>query len=562
MELAELERGQASGSERERAEFFGSFSGAFETMVAWQAELGDMNEVLAAIERGRARSLLDEINAGGANLHIGRTALEREQLRQRETELKSRIATLARQLDRAGKAPDAEKRGLEDQLADARDALYQHYREQRSTSPVYRNLLSTGTGAPRLSQIQRRLVTSDGLLLVYLFGREGGYVLVVGGADARLVRLDVSPSAAVVLGVDSGSLTADRLHAILIGKAKGVLQHLADPTAAKAAHPKLAALWQLLVPEPQRKELTGGRIRRLIVIPDGPLALLPFETLVVEPGEHPRYLLDVGPAILYGPSATVLLNLSERSVPAAASRGEPVLTVGNPAYSGAAGLVASAADGKLSQLAARSRYSALGGKLTQLPYSGWESSWVADAFAKNELKTTQLEGPKATEARVRAQVRGRRIVHLACHGLADQAYGNFYGALALAPGGNPADPADDGLLTLPEIYELDLKGCELAVLSACETNYGPEQRGEGVWTLSRGFLVAGARRVVASNWLVDDEAAASLVSQFCAGVAQGERTSKSIECADALRNAKRWVRQQEKWSSPYYWGTFVLVGPN
>ena len=63
---------------------------------------------------------------------------------------------------------------------------------------------------------------------------------------------------------------------------------------------------------------------------------------------------------------------------------------------------------------------------------------------------------------------------------------------------------------------MNLKGCELAILSACDTNFGPEQRGEGVWALSRGFLVAGSRRVVASNWLVDDEAAASLVATSAA----------------------------------------------
>jgi len=135
--------------------------------------------------------------------------------------------------------------------------------------------------------------------------------------------------------------------------------------------------------------------------------------------------------------------------------------------------------------------------------------------------------------------------------------------LALTPGKQAnTDPADDGFLTLPEIYELNLKGCELAILSACETNYGPQQRGEGVWALSRGFLVAGSRRVVASNWLVDDEAAASLVSYFCSGVAKEEKAGTTPDYAQSLHRAKRWVRQQENWSSPYYWGMFVLVGPN
>jgi CHAT domain-containing protein len=164
---------------------------------------------------------------------------------------------------------------------------------------------------------------------------------------------------------------------------------------------------------------------------------------------------------------------------------------------------------------------------------------------------------------VRAQSAGHKVVHLACHGLVDQAHGNLFGALMFTPGPSAdADPGDDGCLTLAEIYQLDMKGCELAVLSACNTNFGPEQRGEGVAALSRGFLVAGARRVVASNWLVDDEAAASLISYYCSGLAQAEKKGGPVDYAQSLHNAKRWVRQQEKWKSPYYWGTFVLVGPN
>ena len=169
----------------------------------------------------------------------------------------------------------------------------------------------------------------------------------------------------------------------------------------------------------------------------------------------------------------------------------------------------------------------------------------------------------ATEYNVRGNVAGRRLLHFACHGLTDQAYGNFFGCLALTPGPHAAiNPADDGFLTLPEIYELNLKSCELAILSACQTNYGPQQKGEGVWALSRGFLVAGSRRVVASNWLVDDEAAASLVSAYCDNLAKDEAVGTAPDYAMALHSAKRWVRKQEKWASPYNWGTFVLVGPN
>src|SRR5208337_5603498 len=104
-----------------------------------------------------------------------------------------------------------------------------------------------------------------------------------------------------------------------------------------------------------------------------------------------------------------------------------------------------------------------GGKLPRLPYSGREAQWVAKAFQDAGVKAGVFTGASATEAGVRYWAPGRKLVHLACHGLTDQSLGNFYGALALAPGPSAgADPADDGFLMLAEICALDLKGCELA----------------------------------------------------------------------------------------------------
>ena len=59
---------------------------------------------------------------------------------------------------------------------------------------------------------------------------------------------------------------------------------------------------------------------------------------------------------------------------------------------------------------------------------------------------------------------------------------------------------------------------------------------------------------MASNWLVDDEAAASLVGRFCGGLAQAEKNGKTVDYAAALQEAKRYVRKQDKWRSPYYLG--------
>jgi CHAT domain-containing protein/Tfp pilus assembly protein PilF len=568
MDLAEQLRSQAAGTELERASFFAKFTEAFEQMVAWQIEQGDMSEALDAIERGKARSLLDEMIQSGADLELSRPALEREQLRNREAELNQHIARIEQQLEKipaintnSQEPISLGRKQLEADLSKTRSALYEHYRDQRSSSPVYRQLLSAGSSPPRLSQIQRRLMGKDNLLLSYLLGDEGGYLLAATTDKARLTALIVEETDAKLLGIEPGPLTGKRLAEILVNeKGDGVLQRLRDQDKSDEAAAKLVVLWRVLIPETHRADLAEGKIKRLIIIPDGKLSLLPFEALVVKPGKSPKYLLDVGPAIIYGPSATVLYNLADRPVAEHSGNQEPVLTVGNPAYGGKAEqLVSNNANEVLS---VNSRYHALGGKLAPLPYSGWESNWVAEIFNKAGMKSVSLQGIEATKSKVLSIVEGRKIIHLACHGLADQAYGNFFGALAFAPGANRNEPGGNGFLTLSEIYGLNLKDTELTILSACDTNYGPQQRGEGVWALSRGFIVAGSRRVVASNWLVDDEAGATLISYFCTHLTNDKSQTAQADYAEALLKAKRDIRNNEKWKGPYYWATFVLVGPN
>ena len=569
LDLAEQQRGASAGAEQERASLFGNFAEAFETMVEWQVKLGDVTEALSAIERSRARSLLDELSRPGIDLQVGRSEQDRERLQTEESELQSKVAGLEAQLRSAD--IDAQQRvKFEADLAAAREALYDHFRAARATSPVYRTLLASNSGPLRLSQLRSRIVGADGLLLVYLIGKNGGYCISIGPKDARLSALVVDEAAAKQLRVDPGPLSAARLRAILMdATGAGVVQQLADPKAALQATDRLHALWEVLLPEADRRTLLDGSTKRLVVVPDGPLALLPFEALVVSQEGEPKYLLDAGPPVLYGPSASVLHNLRQRALEGEPAEREPVLTIGDPAYGAPPAAAAARGATKVKQPLLATQYRSAGGELSRLPYSGIESQWVSMIFQKASMQSIALRGPQATEARLRTELPGRRIVHLACHGLADQAHGNFFGSLAVAPGPNSAsDAADNGFLTLAEIYELDLNACELAILSACQTNYGPEQEGEGVWGLSRGFLVAGARRVVASNWLVDDEAAAHLMSYFCGNVAKTSKTTgpdkdaAQPDYAVAMQLAKREVRKKEKWRSPYYWATFVLVGPN
>jgi CHAT domain-containing protein len=465
--------------------------------------------------------------------------------RLREAELRAEVTRLEQQLDLATDAPARVE--ISKALSHAQRVLANHWKEVRNADPLYRELISSEQEFAGMEQVRETLLGTRDVMLAYQFGHFGGYVAVITQktADVRPLALDAAQADA--LGVAAGPLVNLRLHEMMMNdKGDGIVQQLADPVRSTEVAPELATLWEVLVPAEVRKDLIDGGYERLLVLPDGALSFLPLEALVVEAGDDGvQYLLDAGPPVVYGPSATVMLNLARRRIDKRAAV-TPVITLGDPAYRLATSGSSTRANTRL--------------HLTRLPFSGRESQWVKEVFSTRGAETVQLMGDSATEGNLRRAIAGRELVHLACHGMSDDALGNLFGALALAPGREAGDPEDDGLLTLAEIYELDLDACELAILSACVTNYGPQNQGEGTWSLSRGFLVAGARRVVASNWVVDDEAGASLISYFCSLIAQSRERGETPDYAKCLQDAKQWIRKQQKWTNPFYWATFSLVG--
>lgn len=366
---------------------------------------------------------------------------------------------------------------------------------------------------------------------------------------------EATPSAAV-LGITSGPLTADRCRlALFNGTGTGICQQLASPNQQLSARvlSALAAFSHSLLPATLRTDLTDNKLQQIIVAPDSAIGLMPFEAMLPGESDSDLYLLDLTEQVAYTPSATELHTLIEKPSLDSAS-GAGALIVGDPEYSKSASNTRS--------LSQQSMYQGLGGRLSKLAHAGLECTWISSNFREEKITTTPLLNANATELAVVRSAPQKQLVHFACHGFADDRLGNAFGALALSPGSSSAELSDDGFLTLTEIARLDLKSCELAILSACETNIGPEQWGEGIWSLSRGFLIAGARRVVATNWMIDDEASASLVSYFCSGIAKDWKLPTGPNYAKRLHDAKRWVRKQDKWKSPYYWAGFVHVGPN
>ncbi|MCH7725661.1 MAG: CHAT domain-containing protein [Planctomycetes bacterium] len=235
----------------------------------------------------------------------------------------------------------------------------------------------------------------------------------------------------------------------------------------------------------------------------------------------------------------------------------------------------------------------------QLDATAGEIAAIKELFTRlfkpqdDEIKT--LSRTQSTEAIFRKAAPGYYNLHLATHGFfadptkksatkADPAqrqlqlshqrvtghHPGLLSGLAFAGANRKHDPdKDDGILTAEEIVTIRLDGCDLVVLSACETGLGKVAGGEGLLGVQRAFQVAGARSTVASLWKVDDAATRQLMERFYRNY--WEREMGKLE---ALREAQLWMLRERgsrgltdldqdkeiKRLPPFYWAAFVLSG--
>jgi CHAT domain-containing protein len=273
---------------------------------------------------------------------------------------------------------------------------------------------------------------------------------------------------------------------------------------------------------------------RLIIVPDGNLHWLPFETLV---GPDGKYLLQ-SHAVTAVPSSTVLHLLRTRERPE--ERMLPILAVGNVVYESTS---------RVQHIdTTRGLYDIDGERFGSLPSTLKEVSELAKIAG---AKTVLLVGEQATEASFKSQPLSMfKVLHLALHGIASTKYPER-AALVFS---QPAGSKEDGLLQAWEIGQLSL-AADLVTLSACNTGVGRLEGQEGVANLVRAFLFAGARSVAASQWSVDDVFTAALMRRFYTRLAEG------LDRASALRMAKLdLIERHGAEITPYYWAAFTLVG--
>ena len=305
---------------------------------------------------------------------------------------------------------------------------------------------------------------------------------------------------------------------------------------------------------PFADEVAGSDM--IVICPDGALSLVAFSAL---PEDRGRFLLERS-SIHYLSAARDLLRSTDKST---ASNG--LLAIGDPDYDAGegakAGDVSSAEACDVSHLL----------PVSPLPASRTEVERVAATWdASDRGASAVFVGGDATEAALKDNAAGARVVHLATHGYyisttcgsgaGDTAMRNplllsglfLSGANQRRAGGG----GEDGVLTAIEVSSLDLDACELVVLSACETGVGEPEAGEGIYGLRRSFQMAGAATVVSALWSVADQDAARFASELY-GAGDEPLVSRlnelQLRTIDELRDSGRPAH-------PVRWAAFVAQG--
>jgi CHAT domain-containing protein len=285
-------------------------------------------------------------------------------------------------------------------------------------------------------------------------------------------------------------------------------------------------------------------VEHLIIVPDGILYYLPFETLVKSDTKtsEPKYLVELYD-ISYAPSVSSLAHLMEKERPRRYTKA--LLAVGNPVYISRGAKKTELGEKCVDVL--REIFLEDGFELSALPHSRKEIRQVARCFPKEKVDV--LLDSQAREEVIKSKpLNEYQLIHFACHGFLDEKT-PMRSALVLTL---DDDVEEDGFLQAREISDLSLSA-ELVVLSACQTGKGRIENAEGVLGLPRTFFYAGARSTLSSLWKISDRSTSEIMPSFYRHLTAGNNKAKALRLAklEMLRSAH---------SHPFYWAAFVLNG--
>ena len=566
LDLNELLRRRITSPEL-RASYQGTVENGYELVIDLLMErhrreptAGHAAAALHVSERARARVLLESLLEARVDLREGADAALLARERTLQKQLRDASAQLSRSL-----ATGSGNRATAAAEVDRLTGAYQELEADiRRASPWYASVT-----LPRpltAADIQQRVLDANTVLLEFALGDERSWLWAVTTDAVTTVELpprnDVE--SAVRTLYEHATARQPRSGEAYDAYVKRVAA--SDRTFGQAS----AAVSRMLLGGIAGQLNGAWRGKRLLFVTTGALESVPFAALPL-PGAAsgtPTNPIITRHEITAVPSASVLATIrAERSSRETATGtmailADPVFERSDPRVRGQrvdSAAVATRAlepdtpEAGLPVTRVLERMTDASGRagVTRLPFSRLEADAIAQLAGPLEIvRAIDFEANRATA--IGDAVSSARIVHFATHGWLDPRYPDLTGLVfsLVDEQGRP----QDGFLRLQDIYNMHMRA-DLVVLSACQTAQGKEVRGEGLMSLTRAFMYAGAPRIVASLWQVNDAATAELMTRFYEGMLRRKLTP-----AAALRAAQTEMAGDPKWASPYFWAGFTLNG--
>lgn len=560
-EVLESQMSLLGGSEETRSAFRSKHLDFYRGYIDLLIRQEQPESAFHVLERSRARGMLETLVAAHVDVRNGIDPA----LSQQEHLLQESIRAKSERRIRLLSTPHTEDRltGMDREISDLLSQYQDVEGRIRSASPAYAGL--TQPQALNAQQVMP-LLDADTVLLEFSLGDEQSHVFLVTSTSLTVYtvpkRLTIETAARQVYEMMT---FGDRINGDTPGVAS-TRRNVHDLNKAGAA------LSEMLL-GPVAGQIKG---KRLIVVSDGILEYIPFAALPI-----PK-TTDIAPTplvveheIISLPSASVLAELrrqaqGRRAAPnAVAVLADPVFDKNDErvrsANSAIRGPSVPATPADSTTIASSSSSNAfLTRSISDVGLRAGSKSYLPRLlFTRREARriielTPPGKGMAALDfkasrvAMLNPELSQYRIVHIATHGLVNSVNPGLSGLVFSLVNDQGKD--QDGFLGLQDIYNLNLNA-DLVVLSACQTGLGKDIEGEGLVGMTRGFMYAGARRVVTSLWNVVDSATAELMGDFYKAMEQDR-----MPPAAALRRAQIQMWKQKRWSDPYYWAAFQIQG--
>src|SRR6266850_1207322 len=529
-------------------------------------------------EQSRARSLLDLLSETNSAITEG---VPTELLKQKQENLdhQQEIAEILTGINISSDEPKKKPAELDADLEKLQTEFEEIENQIRTASPRYAAL--TSNQPLTLSDVQQKVLDDQTVLLEYALQTDGSYLWVASKGGVNLYKLPARSNLEKLATDLRAQLIPTKLQRRIVGidvvaaqpeRGLGIASSAPEEAAAFVAAAN--ALYKAAI------EPAVGAIgeKRLLVVADGALNYVPFEVLLKSSASGDfsslGYLIKSN-EIVYAPSASVVAAIRQQR---GKSSGRSMLIVADPVFNSND---ARARKTTPNTTANASEVRGLGIQSALTDVAGQGAVTSAQSTKMEGLPLARLTGTRteaeqisklaksaggqadvwldldASEDNLDSRDVGKyRVVHIATHGLLNAERPQFTGVVLSLVG----NKNQDGFLRTDEIFNLRL-GSPLVMLSACETGLGKEKRGEGVMGLTRAFMYAGAPTVGVTLWSVADKSTSELMTDFYKRLLGPKSASSTgVTASAAMRESQLAMIAGKRYSAPFYWAPFVLVG--